>query len=66
VRARAVVAHRLADLVGGELADEERPQDERYRERGQAGEHRAQRDVVEDVEEPDVPGEPLRDIEQHQ
>ena len=51
VRLRAVVAHRLADLVGGELADHVGPEDQRDRERGEAGEHRAQRDVAEDVEQ---------------
>ncbi len=51
VRLRTVVAHRLADLVGGELADHQRAEDQRDRERGEAGEHRAQRDVVEHVEQ---------------
>src|SRR6185503_7322809 len=66
VRARPVVAHRLADLVGGELADHVGTEDQRHRERGEAGEHRAQRDVVEHVEEAKVLGEPLRKLEQHQ
>ena len=55
VRLRPVVAHRLADLVGGELADHVGPEDQRHRERGEAGEHRAQRDVVEDVEQRGCP-----------
>src|SRR5262249_28217917 len=66
VRARAVVAHRLPDLVGGELADEVRAEDERDGERREAGEHRPQRDIAEDVEEPDILGQPLRELEQHQ
>src|SRR4051812_11697196 len=66
MRARPVVAHRLADLVRGELADHVGSEDERDGERGQAREHRAQRDVVEDVEEAHVLGQPLRELEQHQ
>jgi hypothetical protein len=66
VRARAVVAHRLPDLVGGELADEVGPQDQRHGERREAGEHRPQRDVVEHVEQTHVLREPLGELEQHQ
>ena len=50
MRARALLAHCLADLVRRQLADHVRPEDQRNRERREAGEHRAQRDVVEDVE----------------
>src|SRR6185295_12489954 len=66
VRARALLAHRLADLVRGELADHVGAENQRHRERGEAGEHRAQRDVVEHVEQPEILGEPLRKLEQHQ
>ena len=65
VRLRAVVAHCLADLVGGELADHVRPEDQGDRKRGQAGQHRAQRDVVEDVEQTHVSGEPLGEFQEH-
>jgi hypothetical protein len=61
----AVVADRLADLVGGELADHVGAEDQRHRERRQTREHRAQRDVVEDVEHASVLGEPLRELEKH-
>jgi hypothetical protein len=66
VRARSVVAHRLPDLVRGELADEVRAENERHGERGEAGEHCAQREVVEDVEQPHVLRQPLGDLEEHQ
>src|SRR6185436_16752935 len=66
MRLRSVVAHRLADLVRGELADHVRPQDQRDRERGKTGEHRAQRDVVEDVEQTYFARQPLGEFEQHQ
>ena len=66
VRLGAVVAHRLADFVGGELADHVGPEDQRDRERREASQHRAQREVVEDVEQAHVPGEPLGEFEQHQ
>ena len=59
VRLRAVVAHRLADFVRGELPDQQRPDDEGDDERGEAGQHRAQRDVVDYVESADILGEPL-------
>src|SRR5207247_3532973 len=58
-------AHRLADLVRRQLADHVRPEDQRDRERRKAGEHGAQRDVVEDVEYPYVFRQPLRDLEKH-
>src|SRR5207237_7421995 len=66
VRARAVVANRLTDLVGGELANHVRTEHQRHRKRCQAGEYRAQSDVVEDVEHARVLGQPLRELEQHQ
>src|SRR5258706_11093058 len=66
MRPRSVVAHRLTDLVRVELADHVRSEDERDRERSEAGEHRAQRDVVEDIEETHFAREPLGEFEQHQ
>ena len=50
VRFWTVIAHRLAYLVGGELADNQRTGQQRYRQRREAGEHRAQRDVVKHAE----------------
>jgi hypothetical protein len=54
MRLRTVVAHRLPDLVRGQAPDHARADDERDDERGQAGEHRSQRDVAEHVERADV------------
>src|SRR5205814_3532013 len=62
---RALFAHRLADLVRRQLADHVWPEDQRERERRKAGEHGAQRDVVEDVEYPYLFRQPLRDLEKH-
>jgi hypothetical protein len=56
---RAVVAHRLADLVGSQPADQRRPDEESDDQRRQARQHRAQRDVAEHVERADILGEPL-------
>src|SRR5690606_21873350 len=66
VRARAVVAHGLADLVGRQLADHVRAEPDRDRERREAREDRPQRDVVEDVEDAGVLCQPLRELEEHQ
>src|SRR6267154_5277353 len=60
-----VVADGLADLVGGELANHQRPREQRDRERGERREHCAQRDVLEHVERAHVLGEPLCKSEQH-
>ena len=59
VRLRAVVAHRLADLHPRQPGDHPRADDERDEERRHAREHRAQRDVAEDVERADVLREQL-------
>jgi hypothetical protein len=56
---RAVVAHRLADLLGSQPADDGRAGGQRQQHGGHRGKHRAQRDVVEDVEKANVLGEPL-------
>src|SRR5436190_2719100 len=66
MRLRPVVAHRLPDLVRGELADDVGPENQRDRKRREARQHRSQRDVAEDVEEAYFAGKPLREIEQHQ
>ncbi len=63
-----VVANRLTNLVGRQLANHDRADDERDQERRKSRQHRAQCDVVENVEGADVKivGQPLREREQHQ
>jgi hypothetical protein len=52
----------LADFVRRELAYHRGADDERKYERGQACEHRAQRDVIEDIEDANVFTEPLSEL----
>ncbi len=66
VRLRPVVAHRLADLHPRQPGDHLRPDEERDQERGHARQHRAQREVAEDVERADVLRQELGQPEQHQ
>ena len=65
VRLRAVLAHGLTDLFGGQPADDARAGGEGDQQRRHRREHGAQRDVVEDVEGADVLRQPLRQHEQH-
>jgi hypothetical protein len=59
VRLGAVVAHRLSDLVFGELSDHARADDERDHQRGHRREHGAQGDIAEDVERTHVGCDPV-------
>jgi hypothetical protein len=63
---RAVVAYRLADLLGGQPADDARAGGEGNEQRSHRRQHGTQRDVVEDVEKANVLGEPLGQGQQHQ
>jgi hypothetical protein len=62
---RSVGAHGLAVLHGGQLADHERACSQADEQRRRRGEHRAERDEVEDPEYPDVLLKKLCEPEQH-
>jgi hypothetical protein len=66
MRLGTIGTHRLTDLHLGEFADQPGTRQQTDAQRGERGQHRAQRDVVEDREEPEVLREPLRQFEQHQ
>ncbi len=62
----AVGAHRLADLLRRQPADNAGTGDKGDEQGGHGGQHHAQGDVVENVEGPDILAQPLGDQQQHQ
>jgi len=62
---RTVLAHHLADLLLGQLADHPGPDQQRDRQRGQGREDGAQRQVPEDPEAPVVLRQPVERVKKH-
>ncbi|KFB67656.1 MAG: hypothetical protein CAPSK01_003099 [Candidatus Accumulibacter vicinus] len=65
MRFRAIAPHRLADLLGGQPADQAWSGNEGNDQRGHCRQHRAQGDIPEHIESPHVLCQPLRQHQQH-